>query len=159
MENALKNKKGVEMYCRMASTWAAIRTMDLQIEKRGGYCTETSFTPVLSVKGISERLANFAISITVGAWADMAVNTALIGDDSKKDASMCKTMMGISPDSLSEKQIAYALRIVYRFYKKGFTFDDATTAKLNAYKEELDMIEKKSLKNYSASKYFVQAKL
>lgn len=159
MENAQKNKKGVEMYCRMPSTWAAIKKINLNIETSGNYCLGESFTPAISVKGIPEKLAKFAISITDGAWADMAVNTAIIGDESKKDAGMCKTMIGISPEALSEKQIAYALRIVYRFFKNGFTFDGATTAKLEEYKEELSQIEKKSLKNFSTSKYFVQAKL
>lgn len=158
-KKSIENKKGVEMYCRMPSTWATIKKIDFGIEMSGSYCQGTSFIPNLKVKNISERLARFAVGITEGAWADMAMNTNLIGDENKKYSGMCKTMMGISPENLSEKQIAFALRIVYKFYKAGFTFDDSTTAKLKEYEPDLESIEKKRMSNYSSSKYFVEGKL
>ena len=83
----------------------------------------------------------------------------LIGDDSKKDSGMCKTMIDSEPENLSERQIAYSLRILYRFYIKGFNLPNSLKKSIEENEKELMAIEKKRLKNFSTSKYFVKAKL
>ncbi len=158
-EKAQDNLKSVEMYCRMPSTWAAVRKIHFKGTRPELYSNGPILKPVLNVKAISEKLATFAITINKAVWANMALNTVLIGDDSKKDSGMCKTMMDINPENLSEKQIAYALRIIYRFYKQGFNFPELINSKVEENIDELEKIDKNRLVNFSSSKYFVQAKL
>lgn len=158
-ENAQKNLKGVEMYCRMPSTWEAVKKISFSVDNSETYSNGPALNPVLRVKGISAKLATFAVNIPEDVWVKMALNTAIIGDEKKKDSGMCKTMMGAEPESLSEKQIAYALRIVYRFYQKEFGFPASMKLKIEENIKELETINKKSLAMYSTGKYFVQAKL
>lgn len=156
-ENANKNLKGVEMYCRNQSTWEAIKQMSFSVDFKEYYSNGITINPVLSVKAISNNLASLAISISKGAWFDMSKNMYIISDDPKKDAGICKTMMTATPEELSEKQIAYALRTAYRFYKKGFAFDELTKEKFETLESELEKIG--HLKIYSTAKYFVKAQL
>lgn len=156
-ENANQILKGVEMYCRMPSTWEAIKKMDFKVEQKEKYSNGVALNPVLSVKAVSGELAAFAISITERTWAELAVNTVMIKDEKRKDSGMCKTMIGIKPETLSEKQLAYALRIVYRFYKVGYNFSDSMSSQIAKFENELAIIDKKTLANYSTSKYYVQA--
>ncbi|MDY5931240.1 MAG: AIPR family protein [Candidatus Ornithospirochaeta sp.] len=158
-ENAIKNQKGIEMYCRMPTTWAAVKKLSFSVDNPALYSDGPVLNPVLKTRAISSRLASFATSITVGAWADMAVNTDIIGDENRSHSGMCKTMMGMAPENLSERQIAYALRIVYRFYKAGFVFSASMNEAIKENEEELAQIDKKRLSMYSNSKYYVQAKL
>jgi hypothetical protein len=141
----------------MPSTWETIKKMDFKVEQKEKYSNGVALNPVLSVKAISGELAAFTISITDRTWTELAVNTVMIKDEKRRDSGMCKTMIGIKPETLSEKQLAYALRIVYRFYKAGFSFSDSMNSQIAKFENELAIIDKKTLANYSTSKYYVQA--
>ena len=66
---------------------------------------------------------------------------------------MCSTMATTSLNMLSEKQIGFALRIVYRYYVAGFHFNSFLSNQIENDKIFIERVTK-NLKSMSKEKYF-----
>lgn len=159
-KKAEQNQKSIEMYCRTPSSWETIKKMRFAVNNSSLYATGELIEPILTTKAIPDSLVAFVLSVvSEGTWMDMSLHTNLINDDEKGQFSnMCKTMAKIKKEDITEKQAAYALKIVYKFYNVGYRFSNPIA---NEIEEKKDMIEKvisKKTQQYSRAKYYTMAK-
>ena len=87
-------------------------------------------------------------------WIDMAKNTAIIGIRDNYTADMCISMAKEDIKNLSEKQIGYALKIIYKFYIAGYSFNDTIKKLIESGRSDFDNLKKVQVKTLSAEKYF-----
>ena len=78
----------------------------------------------------------------------------MIGVRDNYTTNMCMSMAKEDIKNLSEKQIGYALKIIYKFYIAGYNFDDTIKKLIESGRGDFDNLKKLQVKTLSTEKYF-----
>lgn len=158
-KEATKNNKSLEMYCRMPTTWQRYKNRIFKVEHQNEYIGEEEIFPVLTSRRVPSCLVTILRLMSKENWMKMAGNCNAISRDTtsaKKNSSMCITMASTDLVQLSERQIAYALRIIYSFYKKNMCLDDNIQHHIIANQDDFEKLATINYNSFSKEKYFYE---
>ena len=151
---AIEIQKSVEMFCRRAQTWEEFKNKDFIVSNLQFYLGTEELKPTLSNRKIKSTMAKILQDIDSLTWIDMAKNWHVFGDKENVIADKCATMAKTELDKLSEKQIGYALKIVYKFYTSGYKFDEIVNKLIEANRGDFESFKSARLNTFSDEKYF-----
>ena len=153
-ERAAAVQKSVEMYCRRVQTWEDLKVEEYSVSNLNLYLGDVELKPSLTNRKIKSSMAKIIQLIDSSVWIDMAKNTAMIGVRDNYTTNMCMSMAKEDIKNLSEKQIGYALKIIYKFYIAGYNFDDTIKKLIESGRGDFDNLKKLQVKTLSTEKYF-----
>ena len=158
-EHAIRAQKSIEMYTKPLATWQEIKSIDFNCCNFYSYIGTEALKPILTNTKISNAIAKTLLLVSKEDWIQMSKQCNLIEKSKegiRSDRSMCISMLTTSLEELSEKQVAYALRLIYKFYSVGFVFADNSSVKkvVDANRSEFNSLLKLRLRTLSTEKYF-----
>lgn len=159
-DNAFKNQKSIEMYCRTPATWDIVKKLEFETENEDLYTDkEITINQNITTKQIPDFIVNGLFdSVQHSTWADMAQNAMSYDIDekyAKTNATMCKTMISMQKEDITERQAAYALKILYRYYKSGYPLSGTEKVFILNNEDIIERITKKKVSSYSGkNRYF-----
>ena len=78
----------------------------------------------------------------------------MVGEKNNSIIDMCMSMAKLNLKDLSEKQVGYALKIVYKFYSAGYPFNDTIKKLIEAGRGDFDSLKNLRLNTLSSDHYF-----
>ena len=156
-QDAVDLQKSVEMYCKRLATWNKLKEKTYSCSNISFYIGEEELKPVLTSAKVKASLSKIVQQLTSFDWVKMSQNMSIIetsksGIDNNRN--MCISMATTKLENLSEKQVGYALKIIYRLYNAGYQFDDIIKTLIDAKRNDLDSFMKVRIKTLSSEKYF-----
>ncbi len=154
---AVALQKSVEMYCKRPTTWNEIKEEIFTSPNVSFYIGEEELKPVLTNAKVKSALSKIVQQLTPNDWIKMSQNISLAqtskeGIDS--DRKMCISMATIKLENLSEKQVGYALKIIFRMYNAGYQFDDTISTLIDAKRNDLEAFMRVRISTLSMERYF-----
>lgn len=157
-DNAIVAKKSVEMYCRQPTTWDACKTKYFDAGTTSFATTGQRIKPVLTNRLLNTNQAQLLTQIKMDYWVELKNNCNLISDGNygkeQKYASMCVTMATTDVKKLSERQIAYALKLLYYFYKNKYRLNPEITNHIRDNIEKFEWLDNTRISKFSQNTYF-----
>ena len=156
-QQAIDMKKSVEMYCRRQSTWEALKEEIYNCPNISLYIGEEELKPAMTGTKVKASLAKILQQLTPSDWLQMSQSVFRYQKTKSSidyDRKMCSTMATTRLEELSEKQVGYALKIVYRLFNVGYQYDDTTRVLIEAKRSELDSFMMVKINTLSSDCYF-----
>lgn len=156
-KEAVALQKSVEMYCKRLTTWNKLKEETYTCPNVSFYIGEEELKPVLTGAKVKASLSKILQQLTSSDWVKMSQNISLIGTSKngiETDRKMCISMATTKLEYMSEKQVGYALKIIYRLFNAGYQYDDAIKALIEAKRNDLDSFMKVRINTLSSDKYF-----
>ena len=158
VEKAFENQLSNEMYCRRKNNWEDILTHHYTTSHTPLYTGEHVYKPTLSTKRLSAELASLIINIDQKVWLELIGHVDEISRGDKKTSRIfsnsCTTYANGLKDQLTERQLAFALKIIYKFYSNGYNFEDNLKQQIENHMKEIQESVKTSQSKFSNEPYF-----
>ena len=160
-DGAVALQKSVEMYCKRLTTWNEIKEETYPSPNVSFYIGEEELKPILTNVKVKASLSKIVQQLTSEDWVKMSQNISLAqtskeGIDS--DRKMCISMATTKLENLSEKQVGYALKIIFRMYNAGYQFNDTISTLIDAKRNDLDTFMRVRISSLSTESYFSKQK-
>lgn len=159
-KKAFEDKKSIEMCCRNQGTWEAIKNKEFKVNNSELYSDGVEINPQLTTKLLPQSVASFVLIIDSSIWIDIMSKLDLISPDTKSKKSnygICQAIVNTPKELLTEKQFAFATKVIIKMYEAGYSFPPEIEEKYQSLSSEIEMVKKSRVKNYSTSTYYVKA--
>lgn len=153
-KEAVEMQKSVEMYCRRPQTWEEFKEKKYLVSNLNFYLGSVELKPTLSNRKIKLTMAKILQYMDSLTWLNMAKNGNVLGEKNNSIIDMCMSMAKLNLKDLSEKQVGYALKIVYKFYSAGYPFNDTIKKLIEAGRGDFDSLKNLRLNTLSSDHYF-----
>ena len=153
-DGAISIQKSVEMFCRRAQTWEDFKLRDFKVSNLAFYLGDIELKPVLSNRKIKLNMAKILQYMERVTWLELARSGQMLGGKDNSVTAMCMTMAKADLKELTEKQVGFALKIIYKFYNAGYKFNDTISKLIESGRGDFDAFKNIRINTLSPEKYF-----
>ena len=155
-QQAVALQKSVEMYCKRSTTWTELKGRTYTCDNISFYIGDEELKPVLTSSKIKPSFSKIVQQLTPSDWIDMSQYIHKIASKTgiDSDRKMCISMATTKLEDLTEKQVGYALKIIYRLFNGGYQYNDTIKTLIEAKRSDLDSFMRVRINTLSSERYF-----
>ena len=151
---AISIQKSVEMFCRRTQTWDDFKKKSFEVSNLQFYLGNVELKPTLSNRKIKSHMAKILQLIDSSTWIDLAKSGELLGIKDNVTSDRCAEMAKTDLKDLTEQNIGYALKMIYKFYTSGYKFDKTVNELIEANRGDFENLKTARVNTFSEEHYF-----